>query len=191
VGQRDGEDVSAALSYLKQIKTPKGEPLVGDRFGLYGVELGGYAALKAAAQEPQVKTLVLDSIPNSVDDLINAAVAAEAGTQNSFLRYLGRMGTRIYFSGQYENTTTCEMAGLLRTQHVFLLSGPEAGYLRNTTAAVARCFPNVEVKTDLPLTGFNLPSATGEQGEGYDRRVIDFFDKTLRAQPEQSSSNTK
>jgi len=30
------------------------------------------------------------------------------------------------------------------------------------------------------LTGLDLPSATGEQGEGYDRLVIDFFDKHLR-----------
>jgi len=38
----------------------------------------------------------------------------------------------------------------------------------------------VEIRTDLPLTGLSLPSATGEQGEGYDRIVIDFFDKYLR-----------
>ncbi len=38
----------------------------------------------------------------------------------------------------------------------------------------------VEIKTDLPLTAFNLPSATGEDGEGYDRQVIEFLDKNLR-----------
>jgi len=48
---------------------------------------------------------------------------------------------------------------------------------------VAKCFPNptaVDLKSDLPLTGFNLPSSTGEQEEAYDRPVIDFFDKGLR-----------
>jgi hypothetical protein len=48
---------------------------------------------------------------------------------------------------------------------------------------LARCFPNssqVETKTDLPLTGYRLASAPGEQGEAYDRRVIDFFDRHLR-----------
>jgi hypothetical protein len=32
----------------------------------------------------------------------------------------------------------------------------------------------------LFLTGANLPNATGEQEEAYDRPVIDFFDKALR-----------
>jgi hypothetical protein len=41
----------------------------------------------------------------------------------------------------------------------------------------------LEVKMDLPLTGYNLPFAQGEQGETYDRRVIDFFDRSLRAGP--------
>ena len=70
-----------------------------------------------------------------------------------------------------------------RWQHLLLLSGEDAGYLRESTVALEKCFQNtadLEVKTDLPLTGLNLPSATGEQGEGYDRRVIDFFDKNLR-----------
>jgi hypothetical protein len=48
---------------------------------------------------------------------------------------------------------------------------------------VQNCFPvpaNVETRTDLPLSGFSLPSATGEQGEAYDRVVIEFFDTNLR-----------
>jgi hypothetical protein len=66
---------------------------------------------------------------------------------------------------------------------VLLLSGAEAGQLRNSTASLQSCFPNpanVEVRTDLPLSGFSLPSATGEQGEAYDRVVIEFFARNLR-----------
>jgi hypothetical protein len=66
---------------------------------------------------------------------------------------------------------------------VLLLAGADDDYLRDSTRSLQRCFPNpesLEAKTDLPLTGFTLPSATGEQGEGYDRPVIDFFVKNLR-----------
>ncbi len=78
---------------------------------------------------------------------------------------------------------SCELIGALKEQKVLLLSGADAGYLRDSTLGLIKCFPNranLEVKTDLPLTGFKLPSATGEQGEGYDRLVIDFFDRNLR-----------
>ena len=37
-----------------------------------------------------------------------------------------------------------------------------------------------EIRRDLYLTGANLPDATGEQEESYDRPVIEFFDKALR-----------
>jgi len=68
----------------------------------------------------------------------------------------------------------------------FLLSGADAGYLRESTVALTRCF-NQRISrplTDLPLTGLNLPFMNGEQEESYDRQVIEFFDKSLRAPAE-------
>ncbi|HXD30071.1 MAG TPA: hypothetical protein VN643_03075 [Pyrinomonadaceae bacterium] len=185
LGLREGDDVLSALDYFKQVKS-KGQPLVGDTFGIYGVELGAYAALKAAPQDLRVKVLVLDSIPGNADEMVNAALKQESGFDNRVVQYLGRLATRIYFVGKYDNTSSCSRAFSLGSQKVLLLSGGETGRLKNSTNALAKCFPNpanVEIKTDLPLTGFNLPSATGEQGEGYDRRVIEFFDRNLRPQP--------
>ena len=91
------------------------------------------------------------------------------------------MATRAYFFGRYENMPACDLAALLKNQKILLLSGADAGYSARLTMALASCFgTSVEAKTDLPLTGFRLPSATGEQGEGYDRLVIEFFDRNLR-----------
>ena len=64
-----------------------------------------------------------------------------------------------------------------------ILSGNDAGPLRDATASLHKCFrvaANVEVRTDLPLSGFSMPSATGEQSEAYDRVVIEFFARNLR-----------
>jgi len=186
LGVKEGDDVIAALDHLKQLKTPAGQPLVGNSFGAYGVELGGYAALKAAARDPRLDFLVLDSVPRDADELVNAAVSRETGLSNSVVLSLARMATRIYFMGRYEDVNSCALAGNMREQQVLLLTGADAGQkLRSSTNDLVNCFPkrdNVEEKTDLPLTGMNLPSATGEQGEGYDRRVIEFFDRTLRPQ---------
>ena len=65
----------------------------------------------------------------------------------------------------------------LGDRQVLLLSGDDAGELKLSTEALARCFAsrsNVETHTDLPLTGIKLASATPEQDEAYDRRVIEF-----------------
>lgn len=183
LGGREDEDLLAALNFLRTVQTENKTKLVGDRFGVYGVELGAYSALKAAGPDNQIKALVLDSTPLSPNELLGAAVTKCTGIDNRLLKYLVAPATRIYMLGAFDQTTSCEAAKALREQRVLLLSGTDAGYLLNSTTSLRSCFPNqanVEMRTDLPLSGMTLPSATGEQGESYDRIIIDYFDRYLR-----------
>ena len=182
-GSRESEDLLAAIEFLQNAKSDNQRKLVGDRFGVYGVELGGYAALKAAASEQQIKVLVLDSVPRGPDELLQQNVTKCIGMDVSPLQSLSRLATRISLLGGYDSRSACDISRSLRDQHVLLLSGSDAGYLRESTSALQSCFgnqQNVQARTDLPLSGFSVPSATGEQGEAYDRIVIDFFDTYLR-----------
>ncbi len=45
-GSSEGEDIQAALDYLRTLKSADGQTLVGDKVGLYGIELGAYASLR-------------------------------------------------------------------------------------------------------------------------------------------------
>ena len=182
-GPREGEDVLAAIDFLRKLKSNSQGTLVGNNVGVYGVELGAFAGLVAASQDSRIQVLALDSVPRSPDELVNAAVIADVGVNNKALLSAARFATRAYFMGRYENKTSCELAGVLRTQKILVLAGLDGGYLRDSTASLRTCFANpanLEIKTDLPLTGFTLRSATGEQGERYDRPVIDFFQENLR-----------
>jgi len=182
LGMRDGDDVVAALNYLRTLKIDNQRALVGESFGVYGVELGAYSALKAARGEPQIKVLVLDSVVRSPDAMLRTAVANCVSMDNNMVQYFSRVAMKIYMLGRYDSTDACEFAASARDQRVLLLSGADAGKLRDETASLQKCFPasgNVEVRTDLPLSGFSLPSATGEQGEAYDRVVIDYFARNL------------
>ncbi|MEO8435660.1 MAG: alpha/beta hydrolase [Pyrinomonadaceae bacterium] len=184
-GTYEADDVSAAIDFVRSLKAPGGAAQVGDKIGLYGVELGAYAVLAAAERHPEVRALVLDSVPSGPDDLLDSAAGSSLGTNNVLLRRLARVGVRIYFMGKYRNTPSCQLAASFPKKHVLLISGEDAGYLRDSTTQLQGCFgaAALEAKTDLPLTGLNLPSATGQVGEGYDRVVIDFFDKALRGGP--------
>ncbi|HEX8491529.1 MAG TPA: alpha/beta hydrolase [Pyrinomonadaceae bacterium] len=183
-GTREADDVLSALEYLRTLKTPQQQPLVGKTAGLYGVELGGYTALRAAAREQSVRAIVLDSVPAAPNDLLRMAVRERTGLDNGLLHWLVRVGTRFYFFGNYDNLPNCQSAASLGGRRILLLAGDDASSLRDSTTALAGCFPqgtSVEIKSDLARTGFNITSATGEQSEAYDRRIIDFFDKALRA----------
>jgi len=182
-GSLEGNDVLAALDFLRALKSENKTQLIGDRVGIYGVELGAYAAMLAANKDPKVQVLVLDSVPLNSDELVSAAVAGDLAVNTSIISYPARLATKIYFMGQYHNQSSCELASGLSNRPVLLLAGGDDGYLRESTKTLIPCFTNaakLEAKTDLPLTGFTLPSATGVQGEGYDRPVIDFLVKNLQ-----------
>jgi len=180
-GTVEGDDATAAIDYLRTMKTAGGKQQIG-LIGIYGVELGAYAALDAAKRYPEVRALALDSAPASPDDLIRSATGGRAAMNNIVLQTLGRWGIRAYSWGRYQNTASCELASALRNERVLLLAGDLNDPWRASTLALEKCFSGgaVEVKKDLSLTGFNLAAATGEQEEAYDRPVIDFFNKALR-----------
>lgn len=183
LGASEADDVVAALAFLRTLKSEKQEKLVGDLFGIYGVELGAYTALRAASYESQIKVLVLDSITSSPNQLLNSAVSSCTGIDNSLVQFFTRTAMKAYLLGGFNNVESCNIARTLSGPRVLLLSGADAGPLREATKSMQGCFAttdNVEFRTDLPLSGFSLPSATGEQGEAYDRIVIDFFDRNLR-----------
>src|SRR5215510_2747778 len=161
-GRVDGEDVTAAIDYLKTLKTNAGQPLVAPHIGVYGIELGAYAALYAATLSPDVRALALDSVPGSPDDLIREAIEKSAGMRSEAFYQLARTGMRIYGLGKYRSTPSCELASSLRDVRVMLLAGGEGDPWRASTLAVAGCFSMpVEIKKDLGLTGANLPNSTG------------------------------
>jgi pimeloyl-ACP methyl ester carboxylesterase len=182
-GAAETEDALAALDYLRGLKSQQGRQLVGASLGLFGVEAGAYAALAAAVQDKSVRAVALDSVPDSPDEVLAAAVKDRTGLDNAVLRALARLGTRVYYSGRFKNTAACTLAESLGDRQVLLLAGEGSGHLRQTTETLVNCFgsrSNVEAHTDLPFTGNTLASASPEQDEAYDRRLIDFFDRTLR-----------
>jgi pimeloyl-ACP methyl ester carboxylesterase len=181
-GSREGDDLLAALDFLRSLKGDRQNKLIGGLVGVYGVELGAYAALRAAVNDSSISVLALDSVPRNQNEMVESAVRNEFSVNTNALVLPARFATRLYFFRQYDNKSSCNMADALGDRRVLLLAGEDDGYLRESTKSLTPCFPNpanLETRTDLPLSGFTLPSATGEQGEGYDRPVIDFFVKNL------------
>src|SRR5438270_2571484 len=92
-GALESDDVLAAIDYLRTLKSPQGRALIGERIGVFGVEMGSYAALVASRQEKSVSALALDSVPDDPDVVLAAAVSDRTGLDNSALRLLARLGT--------------------------------------------------------------------------------------------------
>jgi pimeloyl-ACP methyl ester carboxylesterase len=86
-GTREAGDIAAAAAFLRTLTTRNGEPLTGGNTGIYGVEMGAYTALVAAADNPGVRVLVLDSVVANPGELLNTALAARTGLTDPLSRF--------------------------------------------------------------------------------------------------------
>ncbi len=181
-GGAEADDTTAAIEYLRTLKNAAGKDIVGDNIGIYGIELGGYVAVMSAQKDPKVKTLVLDSVPASSENILYHLVKSRSVFDLGLLQPLTRIGASLYLRGYYQNKETCNVANSMNGRNVMLLAGADSSVYRESTSMLANCFPktnNVESITDLSASGLNLVATSPQQSETYDRRVIDFFTKTL------------
>jgi len=182
-GPHETDDTLAAIDFLRNLKTPDGVPVVGNKIGIYGVEMGGLAALGAAAKDPAVTAIVLDSVPADSGAVIASAVERRYPFASLVTAKLARFGADLYFfDGSYTSAATCESGKAIADRHVMLLAGVDSPDLQASTTKLGRCIQsggNLESKYDLSPSGYSIMSASMEKSEAYDQKVIDFFRLSL------------
>ncbi|MDH3493446.1 MAG: hypothetical protein OEM82_07850 [Acidobacteriota bacterium] len=182
------EDVLAAIDFLKGVKTSDGKPRIGNAIGIYGVEMGGLVGLSAASRLSDVKALALDSVPLFSNDILAAAVDEKYPFASFLTAELAKGGSYIYFAtGCYERASVCDIAKTVNEKEVLLLAGMDSPTLRSSTSQISGCFPgssHVTTFTDMTPSGIKLTSATLDQADSYEQKVIYFFKSALDEDPE-------
>jgi pimeloyl-ACP methyl ester carboxylesterase len=182
-GGCETEDTVAAITFLRDLKSASGKSLIGQNIGIYGVEMGALSAISAAAQVETVKALVLDSVPQTADEVLASAIEKRFPFASSVTSKMAQTGTYFYFFDNcYNRSPICETVKTLNDRHVLLLAGNDAARYQDSTARLANCFPTttkISSKTDLSPSGFSIINASLEQSEAYDLRVIEFFKTSL------------
>jgi pimeloyl-ACP methyl ester carboxylesterase len=85
LGIREADDLAAALETIT--KHPAVNP---QRVGVYGVNLGGYAALVAAERSPLVRALVVDTVYDNPDQMLEFQIDQLLGGSSSVFHFLAR-----------------------------------------------------------------------------------------------------
>lgn len=182
-GGCESEDASSAIAFVKNLKTPNQIALVGKNIGIFGVEMGAMVALNAAAKDPSVKAIAVDSVPTDSDDVLRETVQRRFPFVSFATTKLAKLGTYMYyFDGCYQRQPICEAAKSVASSNILLLAGLDAPAFQESTSKLNKCFPataKVDSKTDLSPSGFSITNASMEQSEAYDQRLIDFFRNSL------------
>lgn len=182
-GGCEADDTIAAIEFLRNLKTPEQFQLVGKEMGIYGLEMGSFAAIAAATRDNSVKALALDSVPQNADSMLASTVESRFPFGSVVTAEFAKLGTHPYFfEGCFRRESSCDMAKTLAGRKVLLLGGLDAPDFRESTSKLDKCFPassTVESKTDLSPSGFSIINASLELSESYEQRVIDFFRQAL------------
>lgn len=183
-GVCEADDLAAAIKYLRDLKTGGNTPLVSANIGVYGLEMGAYAAMSGAASQPEIKTLVLDSVPLRADDLIGSVIKNRFPFAGAVTALLAQRGNRLYHTACSRADSLCKQAQGLSGRQILLLSGSDAPQWKDSTLALGQCLPKqnnkVEVKTELARSGLSITTAKPEEADLYDQRIIDFFQQYLK-----------
>ncbi len=181
-GGCETDDVNSAIDFLNGLKTESNAKQVSPNIGIYGVELGGYAGLNVAANNPNVKALAIDSVPLVSDELILSAIKKRYPFMSSITSPIATIGTYPYFQSCYKHAPVCAEANRITNRKVLVLAGIDSPDLQQSTIELGKCLPNQsgnEIKTDLSISGINILNSSTEQTEAYNQRIIEFFKKSL------------
>lgn len=185
-GGNESDDAGSAIEFLRSQKTPLQIQLVSKDIGIYGLEMGSFAALIAASQNESVKALVLDSVPADSDGLLASIIEKRYPFASSVTSKFGQLGAYpYYYEGSYKRGSSCELAKAMADRKVMLLAGIDAPNFQDSTFRVSKCFPastQAEAEINLSPSGNSLMNVSIERSEAYDQRVIDFFNQSLRPQ---------
>jgi pimeloyl-ACP methyl ester carboxylesterase len=143
------------------------------RFGLWGTNMGAYAALGAAEGDPRIRALVVESLYDEPPELLSVLLTRYGLTPLPFLQRLA-VQSFVWFNYKYRRAPPLS-AGAARLgdgQKLFLEATDEPA-LVGPTHALFLSSPGP--KEEVLLTQGNYQGMLDEEKRTYENRIISFF----------------
>jgi hypothetical protein len=177
LGIHEKDDLNAAINFLKGKKSTQGQPLVdGTRVGVYGVSLGAYAALTAAADNPTVKVVVADSVYAQPNWLTQAVLKEMFSADPPLLNQFAEWGLRAYFWGHYDESSAEQALNRYRDQKLWLVTTQSK---TPTTEDLNQITLDLFQQAQFPKDIIKVERVRAEARDAYDDRVVGIFRKDL------------
>jgi len=168
MGYKEAGELRAAVDALS-----KRDDVDRTRFALWGDNLGAYAALSVAENDPVIRAVILESVYNQPTDFFKLQVE-HSGLER--LPYLEKM-TMYAFDWEHRGDRSVRplsagLASLAGVQKLFL-EAPEDPVLARSTHELFRLAP--EPKQDAVLLQGNYAGMPDDSKRIYENRVISFL----------------
>ncbi|HEY2461994.1 MAG TPA: alpha/beta fold hydrolase [Candidatus Acidoferrum sp.] len=167
-GYREADEVRAAIDALAT-RTD----IDPQNFGLWGYNLGAYAAMREAESDKRVKAIVVDSIYDSPEEMVKIGVEREGlGRFPLMVRSAQRSFEWMNHVPESLPTLSKSMNSLAGVPKLFIhaIDDPELGEITGQVFAKAP-----EPKEQAVIAHGNFANMNEEEKRTYENRVVSFF----------------
>lgn len=171
LGVRQGQDVIQAIATVT-----KQEGVNPHRVGLFGTNLGGYAALVAAMQSPQVKALAVDTIYAAPQQMFEIQVDQALGGSSPLFRYIANAEFRLFTWRSKPYPVRANLSKLANMPKLFI-SGTDMPALAGATEELYNAAPQPKQLRVLDHSQATLTS--GSEKKEYENQILNFFLQNL------------
>jgi pimeloyl-ACP methyl ester carboxylesterase len=144
-----------------------------ERFGLWGADLGAYAALLVAADEPRVRAVVADSVYRRPEVMLNAEVDRAGLAVLPLVHTFSRLGFRLHNWSYRGAPTLTDRLGDLAGRPKLFLRPLDNQLLADETHEVFAAAPEPREQEAVPRAGY--VGMMDADKRSYEGRVLSFF----------------
>jgi hypothetical protein len=168
------------------MKTDTGQKLIDGRIGLYGVDLGGYAAIVASSQDPMIKAVAVDSVYPDVTRFIKTRLRGFMGNdsewgnklvESDWTNRLTEFSMQVYLMRREDSVPAFDSVSGLHGRRFLFITAKNTGDLEGMTKELARQTKDqkeiIEVEQSRVKRLYDKPSTD------YDARVVLFFREAM------------
>ncbi len=172
-GLRETDDLLLALDYLLE------RPGVNrDQIGVWGVDVGAWAALKGSERRAEVRAVVADSAYGRVRDFMVVKAGELVGGESPLVKDLFGYAFDLYLRAvATEEETTISGTGL-GDRAVLFIEGENREEMRDLTRLLQTRIAGASEIVALPFARVRIMNT--ESFQMYDKEVSSFFERSLR-----------
>jgi pimeloyl-ACP methyl ester carboxylesterase len=173
LGLNEAEDMTAAIRLLRD--RPESDP---KRMGIWGVDIGAHAALKAAADFIGVRAIAVDSAYAAISDFLDYRIEEDFGLENQFIKFSGYQIFKLTnILSSLSAKTSFQLQALSDRKILFIKGENRKSLMASTTALYDKILPRKEM---ISLKTARIHSMSGDDLRNYDMQVASFFQLNLR-----------
>jgi pimeloyl-ACP methyl ester carboxylesterase len=151
------------------------------RIGLWGANVGGYAALVAAAADRRVGAVVVDSVYDDPADFFAVELEREGYGSIPVIGWMARLGFRLAdLPYRAQPRLSARIGSLTNTPKLFIALR-ENPVLAQSTVRLFNAAPEPREQWVMPQASFLF--MTNEEKRTYENAVLSFFLRTLPTAP--------